>query len=69
MIGLLYIYLTFSLETGEQGNAWRLGEFDIPAKSGRVSIVFEGIRGLGYRGDIALDDVDIKKGPCSPGKY
>ncbi|XP_076116199.1 MAM and LDL-receptor class A domain-containing protein 1-like isoform X1 [Mytilus galloprovincialis] len=52
---------------GEQGNAWRLGEFDIPAKSGRVSIVFEGIRGLGYRGDIALDDVDIKKGPCSPG--
>ena len=28
-------------------------------------IVFEGIRGNGYRGDIALDDIAIADGPCT----
>ena len=28
-------------------------------------IVFEGIRGSGYRGDIAIDDVKMASGPCS----
>jgi hypothetical protein len=27
--------------------------------------VFEGIRGSGYRGDIAIDDVKMASGPCS----
>ena len=28
--------------------------------------VFEGIRGRGYRGDIAIDDTEVKNGPCPP---
>jgi hypothetical protein len=27
--------------------------------------VFEGIRGNGYRGDIAIDDFKLKQGLCS----
>jgi len=31
--------------------------------------VFEGVRGVSYRGDIALDDVSLKDGSCpSSGK-
>ena len=29
-------------------------------------VVFEGVRGKGYRGDIALDDIKIKSGFCPP---
>lgn len=28
--------------------------------------MFEGIRGRGYRGDIAIDDTLVKNGPCPP---
>ena len=28
--------------------------------------VFEGIRGRGYRGDIAIDDTNVQSGPCPP---
>lgn len=28
-------------------------------------MVFEGIRGSGYRSDIAIDDVTLKPGPCA----
>lgn len=31
-----------------------------------VQAVFEGIRGRGYRGDIAIDDSEVKNGPCPP---
>lgn len=27
-------------------------------------IIFEGVRGSGYLGDIAIDDVTLKKGEC-----
>ena len=29
-------------------------------------VVFEGIRGLSYRGDIALDDISLNDGSCPP---
>ena len=29
-------------------------------------IMFEGVRGTSYMGDIALDDLDITAGPCPP---
>lgn len=32
--------------------------------TGRHQIIFEAIRGSGYQGDIALDDVSISTGPC-----
>lgn len=31
--------------------------------------MFEGVRGTGFKGDIALDDITIKSGQCGgPGK-
>lgn len=30
----------------------------------QVTIIFEGIRGKGYAGDIALDDITVKRGSC-----
>ena len=36
-----------------------------------VQLVFEGVRGSSYRGDIAIDDIQLKDGPCpaSSGQY
>lgn len=31
-----------------------------------VKVVFEGVRGKDYQGDIALDDIVIKDGFCPP---
>jgi len=31
-----------------------------------VKVVFEGVRGKNYQGDIALDDIVIKDGFCPP---
>ena len=31
-----------------------------------IQAVFEGIRGRGFRGDIAIDDTVVKNGPCPP---
>ena len=31
-----------------------------------VKVVFEGVRGKDYQGDIALDDIVIKDGLCPP---
>ena len=31
-----------------------------------VQVVFEGVRGKDYQGDIALDDIVIKNGLCPP---
>lgn len=29
-----------------------------------LQIIFEGVRGTSYEGDIAIDDVTLKKGDC-----
>lgn len=34
-------------------------------KLGTVNAVFEGVRGGGVRGDIALDDVNVLQGSCA----
>lgn len=51
--------------SGQQGSQWlegRVALSKIPSSS--YWIVFEGIRGNGYRGDIAIDDILIKDGNC-----
>ncbi|XP_066300036.1 MAM and LDL-receptor class A domain-containing protein 1-like [Branchiostoma lanceolatum] len=50
-------------ETGTQGDQWNQGQVAI-TKSATFKIVFEGTRGNGYRGDIALDDIIVNTGAC-----
>ncbi|XP_071756180.1 MAM domain-containing glycosylphosphatidylinositol anchor protein 1 [Centroberyx gerrardi] len=50
-------------KAGHQGVDWKKAFFDI-SPSGPFQIVFEGIRGSGFEGDIAIDDVSITKGKC-----
>ena len=51
-------------KSGEQGNSWIRGEADIGGHA-NFRIVFEGVRGSGYMGDIAIDDVSFQN--CHPG--
>ncbi|XP_029448766.1 MAM domain-containing glycosylphosphatidylinositol anchor protein 1 isoform X1 [Rhinatrema bivittatum] len=49
--------------SGNRGNVWQQANVPInPA--GSFQIIFEGVRGSGYEGDIAIDDVTVKKGDC-----
>ncbi|CAG5853443.1 unnamed protein product, partial [Menidia menidia] len=50
-------------KSGHQGPNWRKAFFDI-SPSGTFQIVFEGIRGPNFEGDIAIDDLSITKGKC-----
>ena len=54
---------------GNQGNRWFRAQIGIPANFQAFQLVFEGVRGRSYQGDIALDDVAVKPGLCgaSPG--
>ncbi|XP_013397768.1 MAM and LDL-receptor class A domain-containing protein 1-like [Lingula anatina] len=56
----------FSMK-GDQGNKWQVGQATIPAAAARrgYQLVFEGIRGSNYRGDIAIDDISMTKGACT----
>ncbi|XP_056135309.1 MAM domain-containing glycosylphosphatidylinositol anchor protein 1 [Lampris incognitus] len=49
--------------SGHQGSEWKKAFFDI-SPGGPFQIVFEGIRGPSFEGDIAIDDVSITKGKC-----
>ena len=43
---------------GTQGDEWKHGQIYVDRRAGSpVTIIFEGIRGKGYAGDIALDDI------------
>lgn len=48
---------------GNQGNIWRHATVSITSQN-QYQIVFEGVIGKSYRGDIALDDVTLQKGQC-----
>nr|XP_057945716.1 MAM domain-containing glycosylphosphatidylinositol anchor protein 1 isoform X1 [Doryrhamphus excisus]XP_057945717.1 MAM domain-containing glycosylphosphatidylinositol anchor protein 1 isoform X1 [Doryrhamphus excisus] len=50
-------------KSGHQGPNWKKAYFDINP-SGPFQIVFEGIRGPSFEGDIAIDDVSITIGKC-----
>lgn len=47
---------------GEQGTAWHKKSLPIPVGSYRI--VFMGVRGSGWSGDIALDDIEVNNGAC-----
>lgn len=48
---------------GTQGNKWIQANITLPVIS-TLSVVFEGLVGSDYRGDIALDDITLRSGPC-----
>lgn len=50
---------------GTQGNKWRFAQVNLLSNQ-PFYVIFEGVRGLSYQGDIALDDLDIADGPCPP---
>ena len=49
---------------GQQGNNWLKGEVDVQAIN-NLKIYFEGVRGNGFSGDIALDDILLTPGTCA----
>ena len=50
-------------KNGTQGNVWKNANITLPTYKS-LSLMFEGIVGSGYRGDIALDDISVSIGPC-----
>ena len=52
--------------TGTLDRKWYAGKVNFYSVSS-TQIIFEGIRGKGYRGDIALDDIRLTNGAC-PGE-
>jgi hypothetical protein len=48
---------------GNQGNAWINGRVSVVADS-YLRFIFEGRRGAGFLGDIALDDISVTSGYC-----
>nr|XP_039272221.1 MAM and LDL-receptor class A domain-containing protein 2-like [Styela clava] len=49
--------------TGSQGNAWQSQQIQINTY-GTFYLIFEGEVGLGEEGDIAIDDILIRRGQC-----
>ena len=50
--------------TGTLSNRWYSANVDVQGSSS-YNIVFEGVRGTSYRGDIGLDDISLTDGSCS----
>ncbi|XP_066292880.1 MAM and LDL-receptor class A domain-containing protein 1-like, partial [Branchiostoma lanceolatum] len=51
---------------GDQGNVWDQARLDLAAVT-NFNVVFEGVRGSGIYGDIAIDDVSFRSTPCGNG--
>ena len=52
--------------SGNQQNVWRFAQFPLPLQfNTNFHVVFEAIRGSGYKGDIAIDDIQFSTGSCS----
>lgn len=69
-IGFNYASYTRSTvwkKAGSQGNKWLQGRKTIFSDS-FFKIVFEGVVGKSYQGDIALDDISATLGACPPSK-
>ncbi|XP_020893841.1 MAM and LDL-receptor class A domain-containing protein 1-like, partial [Exaiptasia diaphana] len=56
-------YSLLSTITGNQGNVWHYKEVTITSLN-KYQVIFQGVRGNGYRSDIAIDDIEFRKGTC-----
>jgi len=50
---------------GEQGNGWRQLYLNIQKSTPKSHILFTAVRGGGYQGDIAIDDIIVEAGLCA----
>ncbi|KAH3887659.1 hypothetical protein DPMN_011677 [Dreissena polymorpha] len=49
---------------GNQGPAWLVASYSVPATSKPFQIMFEGIVGNSFYGDLAIDDFSLTPGAC-----
>lgn len=71
-IGSFSVYLVVNDErvsevftdSGDRGKTWLEAQVTVRPNTSIYQLAFEGVRGDGYRGDIALDDVIIMQGSC-----
>ncbi|KAI4499259.1 hypothetical protein M0802_005519 [Mischocyttarus mexicanus] len=70
-VGALRIYFKLETDTnpqlmfhkeGNQGNQWLHGIFALPRVDKNFQLIIEGIRGMSYVSDIAIDDIAILQG-------
>lgn len=61
-----YLYFFSSIPIGTLGNQWNQAVVNI-VNAQNFQLVFEGVRGISYRGDIALDDITYSYQPCPTG--
>lgn len=55
--------------SGDQGDLWIEGKISLGSASSPFQIMFEGVVGSGFTGDIAIDDVSFSDQSCtSPGE-
>uniref|UniRef100_UPI00398E89C9 proline-rich protein 36-like n=1 Tax=Pristiophorus japonicus TaxID=55135 RepID=UPI00398E89C9 len=54
--------------TGNQGRRWINAEIDLFTNWETYRVIIEGVRGLNYQGDAAIDDVQIYSSSCSAGR-
>ncbi|XP_067654295.1 MAM and LDL-receptor class A domain-containing protein 1-like isoform X2 [Haliotis asinina] len=51
-------------QSGNHSNYWLFGQVPISERSNSYIIVFEGVRGNSYTGDIAIDDITVTSSTC-----
>lgn len=51
--------------SGNKGNAWLKASVTISSIVGSHQIIFEGVRGKSFEGDIAIDDFSLTSGSCA----
>ena len=50
--------------TGNKGSTWFKGQADLTSRQ-NYRVLFEGVRGNNFNGDIAIDDITVTSGICS----
>ncbi|KAM7427033.1 hypothetical protein ABFA07_021757 [Porites harrisoni] len=51
--------------SGNKGNTWLKASVSISSIAGSHQIIFEGVRGKSFEGDIAIDDFSLTSGSCA----
>ena len=52
-------------KTGNQGNFWRTESLNITSSIYPSELIFQGVRGSSFRGDVAIDDISYNSSTCS----